>query len=451
MILKYCLLAFLGLVLITASDPYFGTDFSSQKLPHTIPEVRELSWKSTDAFLPYLNDKFDRVSDTFQISPYYFPMVQFWFLIYTQFESNQVVFHDKNNMSLIYKVLDYSALHKKKLPRNTLYILQQKISNDELKKMKEDLDHLVKNPFSLEPKAKALYRTLLQSGVTPPTNKKQRIIFFKELKENLRTQTGQKNFIRAGIVRARPYQKFLTNYFEAKNLPKEILAIPFLESSFNPRAHSKVSALGAWQFMPWIASYFVPKRTDHLDYRFNIGVASVSAAFLLTQNYQIMKSWDLAVTAYNSGTKHLLKTKREMASSDVSLETIIQNSDSDHFGFASKNFYSEFLALNYALAYQDELFSDIDQVQGEDRDLQFFLAKCSVRLDQILNSELLEEVLFYNHQLKNLKRSYKRGLILTTKSDLPASKFLKISKERILKLKPIDWPKLLRNQSCSTR
>jgi membrane-bound lytic murein transglycosylase D len=451
MILKYCILAFLGLVVITASDPYFGTDFLSHKLPDEIPEVRELAWKSTDAFLPYLNDKYDRVSNTFKITPYYFPMVQFWFLIYTQFESNQVIFHDKNNMSLIYKVLDYSSLHKKKLPKNTLYILQQKISNDELRQMKEDLDHLIKNPFSLEPEAKALYRTLLQSGVTPPTNKKERIAFFKELKENIRTQTGQKNFIRAGIIRAKPYQKFLTRYFEAKNLPKEILAIPFLESSFNPKAHSKVSALGAWQFMPWIASYFVPKRTDHLDYRSNIGVSSVSAAFLLAQNHQIMKSWDLAVTAYNSGTKHLLKTKREMASSDVDLETIIQNSNSDHFGFASKNFYSEFLALNYSLAYQDELFSDIEHDESEDQDLQFFIAKCSVRLDKLLPTELLDEVIFYNHQLKDLKRSYQRGLILTTKSDLPAAKFLKISHEKSLKFKPIDWPNLLRNQSCSTR
>src|SRR5690606_910794 len=155
--------------------------------------------------------------------------------------------------------------------------------------------------------------------------------------------TGQKNFIKSGIVESLPYQSFLFRLFADKKLPKELLAIPFLESSFNPRAHSKVSAAGAWQFMPLISSYFLPKRTTILDYRFNVGLSSLAAAKLLDENHRILKSWDLAVTAYNSGTKHLLKTKRELKRPDVTLEDVIKHSDSKHFGFASKNFYSEFL------------------------------------------------------------------------------------------------------------
>lgn len=451
MIIKYSLFALFALIFITASDPYFGTEFSPIPSEET-SDVRELSWRSVDRINYYLEDRGNRVDDAFKITEFYYPMVKFWFLIYTQFESNQVVVHDKNNMNLIYKVLDYSSLKEKDLPLNTRYILQQKISTEKLSSLKEDLIFLSHNPFSLEARAKAIYRSLLEVGIKVPIARKERAAFFKELSENVRTQTGQKNFIRDGVIRSQPYQTFLSKYFKGKKLPIELTSIPFLESSFNPRAHSKANALGAWQFMPLIASYFVPKRSPTLDYRANVGVASVSAGFLLAENYQILKSWDLAVTAYNSGTKHLLKTKRELASIDVDLEAVIKHSDSEHFGFASKNFYSEFLALTRALAYREELFSDLHKQDRTDiaEDLKFYMTKCALRLDRVLNKSQLDDVEFHNHQLKSLTKTAPRGLIITTKGELPSSKFKLIDERTLFRVRPKDW-KLNLNQSCSTR
>lgn len=453
MILKYLILAALTAIFITASDPYFGTDFSVKKVPSTKQsDVQEVTWKKTDAFLRYLNDFDDRVDDRFTVDPYYMPMVQFWFLIYTQFESNQVVIHDKNNMAIIYKVLDLSSLTQKEVPKNTLYVLQQKLTREKIDKVKQDLAHLVKYPFSLEPKAKTIYRTLQDSGVQVPTQEKERREFFLGLYDNIRSQTGQKNFIREGIIRSMPYQHFLKRYFESRELPRELLAIPFLESSFNPKAHSKVNALGVWQFMPLIASYFVPTRSGSFDYRSNVGVASISAAFLMSENYKIMKRWDLAVTAYNSGTKHLLKTKRELASDNVDLEAIIKHSDSRHFGFASKNFYSEFLALAHTLAYEEELFSGIHKHDRRDvdHDLQFYLTKCSLRLDKSLSTDQFDDVKFHNHHISDFRQTMPRGLILTAKSELPSGKFKKLTPRELQKVKPKDWLRNL-NQSCSTR
>ena len=451
MIIKYSLFALFALVFITASDPYFGTEFI--QLPSKdSSDVRELSWRSADRINYYLEDRDDRVDKAFKITEFYYPMVKFWFLIYTQFESNQVVIHDKDNMDLIYKVLDYSSLQEKDLPLNTRYILQQKISDEKLQELKKDLIFLSENPFSLEPEAKAIYRSLLEVGIRAPIARIERAEFFKKLSQNIRTQTGQKNFIRDGVIRSQPYQHFLSKYFKSKKLPIELTSIPFLESSFNPRAHSKANALGAWQFMPLIASYFVPKRTPTLDYRANVGVASVSAAFLMAENYQILKSWDLAVTAYNSGTKHLLKTKRELASTEVDLEAVIKHSDSEHFGFASKNFYSEFLALTRALAYREELFDDLHKQDRPDihDNLRFYLTKCAQRLDRVLNKDQLNDVEFHNDHLKSLSNTAPRGLIITTKSELPASKFREIDERTLLRVRPIDW-KLNLNQSCSTR
>ena len=55
--------------------------------------------------------------------------------------------------------------------------------------------------------------------------------FFVKLATRLRTLTGQRNKVHQGVVRALPYFPFLEKKAALFGLPKEILAIPFLESS----------------------------------------------------------------------------------------------------------------------------------------------------------------------------------------------------------------------------
>lgn len=446
---KYVFITCLFFVLFTASDPYFGPTTVS---PEIKSDVKERTWQHNHLKV-FLNDQENRVGEAFKIDEFYYPNVYFWFSIYTQYDSSSVVIHDRNDLSIVYKVLDFSSLHQKNLSRNTAYILQNKLANEKLDNLKGDFRDLEMNPFSLSPEAKRIYRMLRLAQVEIPVSRADRVDFFKRLRKNLRSQTGQRNFIRDGVMRSLPYQKFLSKYFEDKKLPKELLAIPFLESSFNPRAHSRANALGVWQFMPLIASYYVPRRTTEYDYRANVGVSSLSASFLLKENIRILKSWDLAVTAYNSGTKHLLKTKRSLASTSVNLEDIIKYSDSAHFGFASKNFYSEFLALAHTLAYREEIFNDLHEHDRPDVDdeLLFFMTKCALKLNKVLNPAELDDLLFHNHHIKKVQNNVPRGFLLTTKSVLPKKNFYQISYKDLLKLKPKDWNKLLRNQSCSTR
>jgi membrane-bound lytic murein transglycosylase D len=451
--IKYAFFAFFALVMITSSDPFFGTVFSLKPIPaEEESDVRELPWSRSETSAYFLEDRENRVNEVFKIKEYYRPMVQFWFHIYTKFDSGQVVIHDKSNMELIYKVLDFSSLYNKGLPRNTVYVLQQKITEERIKEIKDVLLNLKQDPFLLNESTKSLFQILNRNGVTPPISRQDRIRFFGDLHANLRSQTGQKNFIKDGIIRSLPYQKFLSDYFSKRKLPKELLAIPFLESSFNPRAHSKANALGVWQFMPLIASYYVPKKETNLDYRSNVGVASLSAAFLMAENIMILKSWDLAVTAYNSGTKHLVQTKRELGNPNVQLEDIIVNSDSKHFGFASKNFYSEFLALVHTLAYENEIFADIHEHDRPDvnHPLKFYLLKCASKLDKVLSEHELDDAIFHNHQIQDFKATQSRGLILTTKSDLSEKYFYRIQENVLLKTKPKDW-EIPKGYSCSTK
>lgn len=455
MIAKYVVLAILSLFLVTSSDPYFGFELGKRVSPSKAEdEVTELRFFSQQESISYLRDRDSRVNSLFKIDDFYFPNVKFWFFIYTQLESTQVAIHDRNDLSIIYKVLDFSSLSQKGLNSNTLFILQQKLSQERVTEIKKILHRLTQNPTILDAETREIHRALRSAGVQLPQSTKDRSAFFKELRDNLRIQTGQRNFIRAGLERSLPYQAFLGSYFEDRGLPKELTAIPFLESSFNPRAHSRVSALGVWQFMPLIASYYLPKRTPLIDYRSNVGLSSIAAARLLSENHRILKKWDLTVTSYNSGTKHLVKSRRKLASlDDINLEAIIRHSSSSAFGFASKNFYSEFLALVHVLAYEDELFPEIRASKRSDAEdgLVFSISKCPMRIDKELDKDFLEEIDFYNDQIRELKKIWPKGTIFTSKRRLPASKFFEVGGKNLVKIKPKDWPGLVRNQSCSTR
>jgi membrane-bound lytic murein transglycosylase D len=454
MILKFTILAILATIVITSSDPYWGIELSLSPLPSEASgDVREKDWLSNEVLRPYLNDNENRVSDVFKINSYFYPMVNFWFLIYTQFKSNSFVFHDKDNLSIIYKILDFSPLEEKGLSKNSIYILQRKIISEKLTDLKNELQKLSIDPFSNSLSAKKIFYILKKGNINIPEKNAERKKFFRHLSSNIRTQTGQQNFIQDGIIRSIPFEKFLNRYFIKKKLPKELLAIPFLESSFNPKAQSKVNALGIWQFMPLISSYYVPKRNHHFDYRFNVGVASVAASFLMNENYSLMKSWDLAVTAYNSGTRHLLKTKRRLDLKNINLETIIKNSDSKHFGFASKNFYSEFLALVHALAYREKFFHDLHKYDRNDLDidLKFYLTKCSLKLHQALPPIQLDDIYFHNHHTSEERSSVPKGFILIAKSQLPSDFFYQIPTSELIEKKPKSWSNLVNRLSCKKK
>ena len=59
-------------------------------------------------------------------------------------------------------------------------------------------------------------------------------------------------------------------------------------------------------------------------------------------NYRELGSWPLAITAYNHGALGLQRAARQVGTDDIG--EIIKRFQSPSFGFASRNFYAEFLA-----------------------------------------------------------------------------------------------------------
>lgn len=102
------------------------------------------------------------------------------------------------------------------------------------------------------------------------------------------------------------YGKF-SEYFNAAEskygLPSGILArLAYQESRFNPNALSPVGAIGLMQFMPATARMF------GIDPKDPVQSISASARFL-KDNYNSLKSWPLALAAYNWGPGNIAKYK----------------------------------------------------------------------------------------------------------------------------------------------
>ncbi|MGD9201924.1 MAG: transglycosylase SLT domain-containing protein [Chitinispirillia bacterium] len=159
----------------------------------------------------------------------------------------------------------------------------------------------------------------------------------------IRFQSGQKERFRQGLYRSGAYLDTIKAIFKHFNIPKRLIYLPHVESSFNPYACSKAGAAGLWQFMRSTGrlylkiNYLVDERRDPL-------LSTYAAAKHLTRNYKHLKSWPLAITAYNHGLYGMKRAVRQTGSKNIS--TIIKKHSSGSFRFASKNFYSCFLAAS---------------------------------------------------------------------------------------------------------
>ncbi|MGH8481290.1 MAG: LysM peptidoglycan-binding domain-containing protein, partial [Nevskiaceae bacterium] len=129
--------------------------------------------------------------------------------------------------------------------------------------------------------------------------------------------------------------------FAAEGLPVALTRLPLVESSFNVDAYSKVGAAGMWQFIPSSARRYM-RLDEAVDDRRDPWTSTQAAARHLKEDYEMLGAWPLAVTAYNHGRGGVAAGLRAVKGS--TLEDLIERWNGRRFGFASRNFYAEFLA-----------------------------------------------------------------------------------------------------------
>jgi len=264
------------------------------------------------------------------------PDVTFWKRIYSEVGTDGGLLHDTRDLSIVYEVVKLpSGLSRRARERHT----------DALKKGYQ-----------------RILRKLATGRRTGLSREEQRVLALFEpdvsnatlrsAAGRIRFQLGQANKFRAGIIRSGAYKPHILSILREMNLPLEIAHLPHVESSYTPQIYSRIGAAGLWQFTRSTGRRFM--QVDHVvDERLDPYRASVAAARLLEQNRRVTGSWPLAITAYNHGASGMRRAARSLGTRDI--VKIVRQYRSRTFGFASRNFYVEFLAA-HAVASNAEFY-----------------------------------------------------------------------------------------------
>jgi len=279
-------------------------------------------------------------SDPFPTFPCLEPNVRFWIDVYTKYPTTTGIIHDAEDLNIIYGVIDLLTQDKVGAQKDNQERIQA--AKEKYRKILEDL---LENSEPQDPEKK-LVADLFGSKAGPDT--------FLGAIGNIRCQVGQQDRFERGLIRSGAYLQRIKAIFRSHGLPEDLCYLPHVESSFDVTAFSKAGAAGMWQFTRatgrkyLTVNKFVDERRDPIR-------ASEAAAKLLKHNFERLGEWPMALTAYNHGTAGMLRAKEEMGT----YEAVFENYKGQAFKFASRNFYSEFLAARHVAKNHNRYFSDV--------------------------------------------------------------------------------------------
>jgi membrane-bound lytic murein transglycosylase D len=106
------------------------------------------------------------------------------------------------------------------------------------------------------------------------------------------------------------YFPIFEEIFDLYGIPYEIKYLSVIESALNPRAVSRVGAVGTWQFMYRTGKHYGLTINSLVDQRRDPIASTHAAARFLADLYEIYKDWTLALAAYNCGPGNVNKAIR---------------------------------------------------------------------------------------------------------------------------------------------
>ncbi|MEO5600016.1 MAG: LysM peptidoglycan-binding domain-containing protein [Cyclobacteriaceae bacterium] len=168
------------------------------------------------------------------------------------------------------------------------------------------------------------------------------------------------------------FEKYLAKY----NLPDELKYLSIIESGLNPRAVSRVRAVGLWQFMSATGRYYGLNNDWYIDERMDPEKATDAACRYLKDLHRMFKDWELALAAYNTGPGNVRRAIRR-SGYKKSFWEIYPNLPRE-----TRSYVPQFVAIMYAMNHLDEHnFFD----EGE----EMLVSSDTVHVKSFLNFETL--------------------------------------------------------------
>ncbi len=278
------------------------------------------------------------------------PDVRFWTRVYTEVDTDGGFIHDERDLNVVYETVQFPST------------LSERERRQQVRKRKQH------------------YRTILlqlAGGKRQGLNEEQQRVLdlwppdvsqqtLRSAAYQLRFQLGQADRFRAGLIRAGAWEGYIRQTLTDMDLPVELVALPHVESSYNPLAYSHVGAAGMWQLTRSTGRRYL--RVDSVvDERLDPYTATVAAARLLEHNRDVTGTWPLAITAYNHGAAGMRRAVHKLGTDDIT--TIVRQYRSRTFGFSSRNFYPAFLAAVDVHFNAEKYFGRLHRDQPVDSEL----------------------------------------------------------------------------------
>lgn len=149
------------------------------------------------------------------------------------------------------------------------------------------------------------------------------------------------------------FEKYLAKY----GLPDELKYLSIIESGLNPRAMSRVRAVGLWQFMSATGKHYGLNNNWYIDDRMDPEKSTDAACRYLRDLYNMFRDWELALAAYNTGPGNVKRAIRRTgyrkpegnAFAKLSFWDIYPNLPRE-----TRSYVPQFVAITYAMNYLDE-------------------------------------------------------------------------------------------------
>jgi membrane-bound lytic murein transglycosylase D len=280
---------------------------------------------------------------TFPIPSGLEPQIAFWSTVYGTWNLGQVALHDAKYLNLVYDVIDLPS------PVDDSYADEQRefvrARYETLKMRLRELELKVAMAESLSPPEQALASLIKASAGAEA---------LVGAADRLRSQRGLRERFKRGLEISKRYDAMFRAIFKEAGLPEDLAYLPHVESSFQAHARSSAGAVGIWQFTRSAARIYLNNHPA-LDERLDPVAAARGAARYLRDAFDTLGSWPLAITSYNHGINGMARAKQSFGNDFMN---IVRYYDYPSFGFASRNFYAEFLAAREVASHPERFFPE---------------------------------------------------------------------------------------------
>ena len=269
------------------------------------------------------------------------PNIAFWMRIFTELDTQSGLLVDARNVRIVYQEIRGLPYHSRK---------RRRAIKRHRRRYRSILLALARNrgrPRNTDEK-----RVL---ELFPEDRRSPKVL--RRAAKRIRFQLGQRDEFARSLARSGAHMPAIEQTFAEAGLPIDLSLLPHIESYFHNKAYSKAKAAGIWQFIPATGRRFLTIN-EVVDVRLDIRQASVAAAQLLQRYYRALGTWPLAITAYNHGISSMQRAVNAVGTKDFGV--IVARYRSSTFGFASRNFYAEFLAVREIVKTPYKYFPNLE-------------------------------------------------------------------------------------------